>query len=103
MTDRGIYGAWIVGTALIILSLVGCATFKADAKAAAEVCRPELAPDAEQALPYVLALIDCEIAHTDCTVALDALKAQGKADAVQCAVAEAHAVTVKLAADAGAP
>lgn len=88
----------------LLMAFAGCASFWADTKAVADVCRPELAPDVEAALPYVMVLIGCEAAHADCTATLNDLKALGTADAVQCALAEAHAAVVKLSgADAGAP
>lgn len=96
----------IVGAALAVLTLLsldGCATVKADAKAVAEVCTPQLAGDVASIAPYVLVYVGCEIAHGDCTAALNDIKAAGTAAAVQCALAEAHAAVVKLAADAGAP
>lgn len=93
-----------LGAALACSLFAGCATVKADAKGVAEVCRPELLPDAVQALPLVAALAVCEVQGGDCSGPTDALEALGKTDAKVCAAAELHAATVKLAAvDAGAP
>ena len=75
----------------------GCATLKADVKAVADVCRPELLPDAEAALPYLATYLVCEIQHADCTSALNDLEALGHADALACAAAELHAGTVAIA------
>ena len=95
---------YLLALAALLMAFAGCASFWPDVKAAADVCRPELAPDVEAVMPYVLVLVGCEIAHGDCTATLNDIAALGKADATQCALAEAHAVVVKLAgADAGAP
>jgi hypothetical protein len=109
MTERRIYGAWIVGTALIVLGALaaGCAggwtTVKKDARDVAEVCAPEAIPDALQMVPLVAALADCEYRQEDCTAQLAAVKAAGSADAKACAVAIMHAEAVKLAGvDGGA-
>lgn len=100
--------------ALAVLGLCmfgGCATVKSDAKAIAEVCRPELAPDVATALPYVAALAVCEVQHNDCSSILTTLKDLGKADAQACATAQIHQEivnlsgkdAVKLPVDGGAP
>lgn len=83
--------------AAVALSLSGCATVKADVKDVAEVCRPELMPDVEQAFPMVLALAACEASSGDCTSELRALVLAGNADAAACSLALLHAATIKVA------
>lgn len=83
--------------AIACLLLSGCATVKADAKSVADVCRPELWPDAAAALPLVAALAVCEASGGDCSGPQGALEALGKADAQACALAQLHAAAVKLA------
>jgi hypothetical protein len=91
--------AWglIVGGAIAAVSCSGCATVKSDVKAVADVCKPELAGDAEQMLPLVLAYALCDASGGDCSSQAKAIADEGKADAAICAAAELHAATVKLA------
>lgn len=108
MSDRRHHAvslAAFIGLGLLLASLAaGCATVKADAKAVAEVCKPELLPDAIQALPLVASLALCEAQNQDCAQVVAELAAMGKADAQACAVAELHAAVVKVSSpDAGAP
>jgi len=101
VSDRRHHATYLLacaGLAALLATLAGgCATLKADAKAVAEVCKPELLPDAAAALPYVAALAVCEATGADCSGPLGALEALGKADAKACAAAQLHAATVKLA------
>lgn len=85
-----------------LLGLSGCATTQADVKAVAEVCTPQLAGDAVQALPLVIALVTCETTGGDCSSEVTAVEHGAELDAAACALAEVHAATVHAAAAAAA-
>lgn len=97
---RALFAIAAALAACALLSL-GCATVKADVKTFAEVCRPELLPDAAVALPLVVAVAMCEASGGTCEAQLQALAAAGKQDAAACANVMLHDATVKVAVITG--